>query len=245
MFKSILLILLLLTVNSFAVDKRLENYPKATKLYKEATQNKSQVAAFDLALFYEDTLKDSKQTVYWYKKSYEYGSSSAALNLGLHYLNLKDYPKTIEWFEKAYNRNDTKSAFNLGMLYDDRLKDYPKAIEWYKKSYAQGNMGGANNLGYLYKVTLKDEAKGAYWYEKAAQGGDFDAVNGLAGIYHSRGDNVTASAYLLAMIDHGHSKEEVLAFLKNNWKIDRSTLEKAYKLQQTLDIPKHYTGGID
>ena len=47
------------------------------------------------------------------------------------------------------------------------------------------------------------------------------------------------------MAYYDNAKQEILNFLKNERKIDRKTLEKAYKLQQTLDIPKHYTGGID
>lgn len=93
-------------------------------------------------------------------------------------------------------------------------------------------------------MILKNEEKGIHWYEKGAQGGSFDAINNLGRTYRAKGDNIKASAYILALAYYD-GKEGILDFLKNDWKIDRATLEKAYKLQQTLDIPKHYTGGID
>jgi len=244
MFKRLLLILLLLSINSFAIDKRLENHPKANRLYKEFSKTQDHTIAFDLALFYEDTLKDSTNAIYWYKKSYRTGSSRAALNLGQHYESLKKHNDAVEWYKKAYDRSDVKAALSLGLLYKSQ-KQYSLAVEWYKKAYAQGNMDGANGLGYLHDVVLKDEEKGVLWYKKGAQGGNPDAINNLGRTYHAKGDDTKASAYILAMVNYGYTKKEVLDFLKNNWKIDRVTLEKAYQLQQTLDIPKHYTGGID
>ena len=105
--------------------------------------------------------------------------------------------------------------------------------------------GGANALGFLYDVNLKQTKKGIHWYEKAAKGGHAEAINNLGKVYHEQGDNIRAGAYILAMANYGYSKEEVLDFLKNDWKLDHQTLQNAYEFQKTLDIPKHYTGGID
>jgi TPR repeat protein len=83
------------------------------------------------------------------------------------------------------------------------------------------------------------------WYEKAAQGGYVDSINNLGVLYYDQGDNIRAGAYFIALIAYGEPKGDILYFLKNDWKLDRATLQKAYELQKTLDIPKHYTGGID
>jgi len=140
MLQKLVLIFLLLISASFAIDKRLESYPEAKQLYVKENQ-KDMIAAFDLARFYETKLVDKKEAIYWYKKSYEYGSPAAPLNLGSLYDDLKQYDKAIEWYKKAYDRNDIKSALSLGLLYK-KQKEYNKAIEWYKKAYKQGNVGG-------------------------------------------------------------------------------------------------------
>jgi TPR repeat protein len=88
-----------------------------------------------------------------------------------------------------------------------------------------------------------DEAK--KWYLKAAKGGYSNSVNNLGVYYHKNGDSISAGAYFIALIAYGEPKNDILDFLKNDWKLDRATLQKAYELQKTLDIPKHYTGGID
>jgi len=276
--KKLLILLLLVTATIHGMDQRLYKYPDAKNDYVKASKDKDQDSAFQLALFYEMELNDSDKAIKWYKKAYEYGSSSGAYNLGNIYYNAKQFKKAIKWYIKADEKNDKKashaigvmyeeiyknnqkaikwykkayeignsnSAINLGSLYDKQYKDYQKATEWYQKAYEMGDMSGANSLGYLYDIVLKDIDKGIYWYTKGAKGGNAKAINNLNKVYHEKGDKTKASAYAFAMINYGYTKKQVLDFLKNERKIDRKTLEKAYKLQQTLDIPKHYTGGID
>ena len=212
----------------------------------KAVNDKDQSAAFDLALFYQKDLKDKDKAIEWYKKSYNLGSGAAAYNLGNIYNNSKNYQDAITWYKKAYEKDNISSAaLNLGLLYKGQFKDYGKAKRWYKKAYEAGNMGGANGLGTLYYTKLKDEEKAIYWYKEAAKKGHRNAINNLGRVYRAKGDNITATAYILEMAYYDNAKKQVLDFLKNDWKIDRETLKKAYKLQLTLDIPKHYTGGID
>ncbi|PCI25952.1 MAG: hypothetical protein COB67_10480 [SAR324 cluster bacterium] len=45
---------------------------------------------------------------------------------------------------------------------------------------------------------------------------------------------------MMGMIGYPYTKERVLSLLRNDWKIDEKILKKAYQLQKTLDIPKHY-----
>ena len=250
MFKRLIVILLLILTIAQANEKfdvRLDKYPEAKLDYVKATNDKDQSAAFDLALFYENKLKDNAKAIEWYKKSYDLGSGSAAYNLGLLYdIKEKKYQDAIKWYKKAYlKENISGAALNLGVVYKSELKDYNKAIRWYTKAYNQGNMGGANGLGYIYDIILKDEKKGIFWYKKGAKGGNAGAINNLGKLYNEKGDKITSSAYVLAMINYGFTKKQVFTFLKNKRNIDTQTLKKAYKLQLTLDIPKHYTGGID
>jgi len=227
------------------MDQRLFKYPDAKTDYVKATQDKDQSAAFDLALFYKTTLHDDDKAIEWYKKSYEYGSSRASLNLGNLYFKLQKYNDAEVWFINAYNNGDIKSAYNIGYLYDEVYQNYGKAIEWYEEAYTKGYLSGAYNIAIIYEEKFKNIAKALVWYKKGAASGDADSINNITLIYHNKNNNIVASAYMLAMVKYGYTKKQVIDFLKNDWKIDKNTLEKAYKLQLTLDIPKHYTGGID
>jgi TPR repeat protein len=240
MLKKILLTLLLVS-SLFAMDARLNQNVHAKNLYQMATQENNADAAFDLGIFYSETLKDYKEAIVWYEKAYKMGTSGAAYNLGYLYKNdLKNYKKAEEWYLKAIEQNDPKTPGALGLLYKNHFKDYPKAIKWYKKAYEIGDIGGAFNLGNLYKNHFKDYKNAIAWYKKGAKKGDFDSINNLGGAYHKLKDNISASAYILALLAYGEPKKEIFNFLKNDWKIDEATLKKAYQLQKTLDIPKHY-----
>lgn len=238
--KNIFLTLLLLVGTLFAqMDTRLNNYPKGKALYQKASIDVD--SAFELALLYDDKIKDYKQAAIWYEKSYHLGSERAAYNLGLLYSEKKDdFQNALKWYHKAYARNDDKSALAIGILYRKVFKDTKKAIKWYTLSYEQGNMGGANGLAHMYEHELKDQSSSIIWYKKAAKYGYRDAINNLGRVYHEKGINIEASAYLIALIEYDYTQKEVLDFLKNDWKIDESTIKKAYQLQKTLDIPKHY-----
>lgn len=245
MLKKLFLLTLLFVGTLYAFDVRLNNYPDMKAKYDRATKELNQSAAFDLGLFYKKTLHDYDQSIYWYKRAYTLGSSGAAYNLGSLYQNMSKYNEALDWYKKAANKGDIKAPRALGLLYEDHFKAYDNSIHWYEEAYKIGDVGGANNLGFLYEMVLKQPKQAIKWYIKAAKEGHADAIKNLGNVYHDQGSNIKGAAYIFAMANYGYSKDEVLDFLKNDWKLDHETLKKAYKLQQTLDIPKHYTGGID
>lgn len=107
-------------------------------------------------------------------------------------------------------------------------------------------MEGANNLGYLYEYSLKDIDEAKLWYEKGSEGGNINANKNLGRYYFYHGNNkLMAGAYFLTLIDNKYSKKKVLTYLTDKWHLTNEEIKKAYKLQLTLDIPKHYTGSID
>jgi len=271
--KQLFLIFLTLTA-LFAGDTRLDNYPEAqeweksaktnadaaynlgyiyhTKLkdldtaiiwYKKAYElDKGSDAALNLGAIYSDK-KKYKESIQWYKKSTQDGKT--LFSLGLVYKKLKEYKKALSYFKSAYEMNYKSAPVSLALIYK-KLHQYEDAIFYYKKAYEIGEVKGAYGLGYLYDSDMKDYDNSIIWYKKAAKQGYPKAINNLAYIYHDKKDGVTATAYILATIEYGYGgKKETLKYLATKWKIDNITLQKAYILQQTLDIPKHYTGGIN
>jgi TPR repeat protein len=245
MLKRFLLTLLFLTATLFATDARLNDYPKATD-WEIAAEAGDADAMYNLAHTYYMKVKDYDKAIYWFKRAYEKDKGSdAANNLAYIYEDKEQYDRAISWYKRASASGNKDAALNLALLYKSKLKNYDKAVEWYKKSYEMGNVGGANSLGYLCELTLHDYVCAKEWYGKAAKRGYTKSINNLGILYHEQGDNVRAAAYYLAWIAYGEPKNDILNFLKNDWKLDRETLQKAYEFQKTLDIPKHYTGGID
>ena len=239
-----LLLLIILTFTLFANDARLDKYPQA--LEWEKTANTQSFAAFNLGRTYQTKIEDDEKAIFWYKKAYELDNQNtdAANNLGYLYDDLKKNEDAIFWYKEASKNGDSDPLINLSLLYK-KLHQYNDAVFYYKKAYAMGNMGGANGLGYLYETSLKDVENAELWYKKASSEGYGKAIANLGRIYHEQGDKTMGAAYVIAMINYGYTKKQVLKFLKSTRKVDDDTIQKAYKLQQTLDIPKHYTGGID
>ena len=226
--------------------KNVKDLEKAKYWYKMAYEkDKGSDAASNLGVIYS-AQKQYDKAEEWYKLAIDAGDKDAAYNLAIMYdIKLKQVEKAIPYYEKAYQLGDKEAPISLGLIYKKKYKDYNKATEWYKKAYNMGNMGGAHGLGYLCELTFQDSVCAKEWYGKAAKSGYADSINNLGILYHEQGDNVRAAAYYLAWIAYGEPKNDILNFLKNDWKLDRDTLQKAYELQKTLDIPKHYTGGID
>ena len=245
MIKRFLLTLLFLTATLFAADARLDDYPKASDWEKAAEAGDAD-AMYNLAHTYQMQVKDFDKAIYWYKRAYEKEpKNDIANNLGYLYDDLGQYEKAVKYYKLAAENGHALSALNLGILCRDRLHDYDKAIEWYTKAYEMGDMGGANGLGYLYGKVLNDPKQSEIWLKKAAKGGDASALKNLAHLNHEQGDNITGAAYFIAMIDVRYPKAKVVQYLTTKWNLTQDQIKQAYDLQKTLDIPKHYTGGID
>jgi TPR repeat protein len=237
--------LLLATVTLHAIDARLNNNQTAIEWEKDALAGDAD-AMYNLARTYQTELKDYDKAIYWYEKAYDKEpSNDIANNLGYLYDDLGQYDKAIQYYKWATENGHALSALNLGILCKNRLQDYDKAIEWYKKAYNMGNMGGANGLGYLYKNIKNDLKKAEEWYNNAIKGGNTEALQNMAHLYYQQDDTIKGAAYFIATIDVRHSKSKVINYLKTKWHLTKDQIKQAYELQKTLDIPKHYTGGID
>ena len=244
MLKQLLLTFLLLTATLFAQDERLNHYTGATEWLKDANTNAD--SAFNLGVLYHKTIKDNDKAIYWYEKAYSLDKGNdAASNLGYLYDDLKKYNLALKWYTTAMKQNDRDATYNLALLYDDKLKDYPNAIKYYERAYNMGEIGGANGLGYLYEHSLNNTKSAEQWYKIAIKKNNQKAFGNLAKLYHKQNKDKLGAAYLLALANNGYSKEKVFTYLKDKWSLTDEEIQKAYELQLKLDIPKHYTGGVN
>lgn len=174
----------------------------------------------------------------------------AAYNIGNTYRqDIKDYKKSIEWYLysdsiKTINQN----LVNMASSYKD-LGNYDKAIKYYKQAYLLNDIKGAKGLALLYEINLKDYKKAENWYKKAIARKSISAIKNISLLYHDiLNDDLKASAYYIALIDIRYSKELVLKFLQEEWKIPNNIIQKGYELQLNSDeFPIKYKGklGLD
>ncbi|MGB5919488.1 ankyrin repeat domain-containing protein [Arcobacter sp.] len=106
-------------------DTRLKDYPEALKYYKNNN-------AFELAIFYEETLKDYEEAILWYEKAYTQGNQDSLNIIGLIYKNkLNDYDKAKEYFIKSIKIGNIDSIQNIALFYYSVLKDKVTASAYY------------------------------------------------------------------------------------------------------------------
>jgi tetratricopeptide (TPR) repeat protein len=149
-----------------------------------------------------------------------------------------NHKKAIEYFTKSYKLDPADgTAFNLGLDYE-AIKDYKNALKWYKKAFEMGRIDGGVNAAALYEDN-KDYPNAIKWYKKAINKGHINARKNLGLLYHAQHDNLNSAIYMMGMIGHPYTRKRVIGLLRNDWKIDKKTLLKAYQLQKKL-IPDPY-----
>jgi TPR repeat protein len=136
-------------VNFGMLMGRLGDEQAEFRLYNEAAQGGSRLAAYNLGVAYRDGLGTQK-----------------------------DVNKALEWFEKAAAQGDDTAAFNIAAIYDEGTlvpADDQTAIAWYDLAAQRGNTDAMINLGLMYESGEGIEAnaqKAAEMYAMAAQRGD-------------------------------------------------------------------------
>jgi TPR repeat protein len=84
------------------------------------------------------------------------------------------------------------------------------------------------------------------WYMNGAKNGDSDSMKNLGRLYfYDLHEPVKGAAYYIALIGTRFSKDKTIEYLTTKWHLTPDQIKQAYDLQKNLDIPKHYTGGID
>ena len=195
---------------------------------------------------WEDRLTNYKDTGKWFQLADD--DERAAFNIGNTYSDkIKDYEKAIEWYLYSDSiKTDASNLFNLALNYDEN-KNYNSAIKYYKKAFLLGKTKSAHNLGLLYEEVLKDNQNAVKWYKKAIERENTIALKNIGLLYHNDLKNdLYASVYYIALIGTGYTKDEIITFLKKEWKIPNETIKKGYELQLKMEgLPKRYTGDLN
>ena len=139
------------------MDPRLKAYPEAVEWYEDSDSYPE--AAFSLGYFYQNTLKDYKESIIWYKRAYEKGYVKAANNMGTVYEDLEDYKESIRWYEIASNAKVDKAPTNIAYVYKKIFKDYNNSIKWYKIGIERESRFSIQGIAWLYHESLNDDIK--------------------------------------------------------------------------------------
>lgn len=71
--------------------------------------------------------------LYWYKRAYRRGSSSAASNIGIMWRNEKKLKLALEWFQKAVRMGDDEANLEIAKHYLLDERDPDKAVPHLEK----------------------------------------------------------------------------------------------------------------
>jgi TPR repeat protein len=71
--------------------------------------------------------------LYWYKRAYRRGCSSAASNIGVLWRNERNLPRALEWFERAARLGDDEANLEIGKHYLLNERNPQRAIAYFQR----------------------------------------------------------------------------------------------------------------
>ena len=117
-------------------------------------------AQINVGNYYDDgqgVRRDRSAALYWYKRAYKHGYSSAAHNIGVVLRNEGKFKRTLYWFSRAVKMGDEESNLDIGKYYLYNEKNYRKAILYLKRVRPSGwvTEAGANEAAQLLRKARK------------------------------------------------------------------------------------------
>jgi TPR repeat protein/energy-coupling factor transporter ATP-binding protein EcfA2 len=114
----------------------------------------------ELAIIYNDELKDYTKAEKYYLLAIENKDIKAMFNLALMYeVDLKDYVKAEKYYLLAIENKDIKAMFNLALMYEVDLIDYVKAEKYYLLAIESKVVESIYNLAVMYFENNKNKEK--------------------------------------------------------------------------------------
>ena len=89
---------------------------EAFELFCEAAKLGDESSMLSIGYFHDYGIyveKDERKAIFWYKKAYHAGSSSAAGNIGVCYKQRKEYRRALWWWYKSAHMGDKSRLLAL------------------------------------------------------------------------------------------------------------------------------------
>jgi hypothetical protein len=109
--------------------------------------------------YYDDAkgvLRNRKAALYWYKRAYRRGDTSAASNIGIMWRNEKKPKRALDWFKKSARMGNDEANLEIGKYYLQYDPNLTKAIRHLKKVCTSKSVSEA---GKEEAITLLERAK--------------------------------------------------------------------------------------
>ncbi|MFA7185569.1 MAG: hypothetical protein WC082_11780, partial [Victivallales bacterium] len=231
---------------------KAKKYKEALPYLVRAASRKNDAGAqFYLGAIYQlglGTEKNYKRAKYWYRRSFEQGNVSSAVNLGNMLRQGNGFKKpnperAVQFYKWAKDKGNDSAKFNYALAYytgNGLEKDYKKAFEIFMPLARKGNPKAQMKVAYMYfkgLVVPPDENEALRWYYRAAKNGESSGYYAIARIGIDIKEMELAEKCLKKAAESGISGAKIdLACLSiRKDKITEEEKEKALKYLMSID----------
>lgn len=117
------------------------NLRAAFRLMLAAAKLGNASAQINVANYYDDARgvrRNRSAALYWYKRAYRRGSSTAAHNIGVVWRNERNFRRAIYWFRRAVELGSPESNLDIAKHFLHNEKDARTAIRYLKRVRPKG-----------------------------------------------------------------------------------------------------------
>ena len=197
-------------------------HPAAARQYEDAEVANAQ-GDYATAMQLVRLLVEQGDTLTWYRKAAELGSTDAQYKLGTMYMNgygaPQDRAEAIKWFSLAaeHGNANAKNNFNYMFVTGKGVpQDRAEALKWLEPAAERGEAAAQADLGAIYLFGAGgpvDYAEALKWLRPAAEHGSSIAQAMLGGMYvDGQGvpvDSAEALRWLRPAAEHGNSIAQI------------------------------------
>jgi len=101
--------------------------------------------------------RNRSAALYWYKRAYRRGDSSAAHNIGILWRDEKKLERALSWFFRAIKLGDDEANLDIGKHYLHNEKNLQKAIQHFERVLRSDwvTEAGAEEAAHLLKLAKR------------------------------------------------------------------------------------------
>jgi TPR repeat protein len=119
-----------------AKEEERGNLRSAFRLMLTAAKLGDLGAQVNLGNYYDDGKaihRNRRAALYWYRRAYKRGYSTAAYNIGVLWRNEKKFKRALSWFHRAVELGDKEANLEIGEYYLHNENDPRKAIQYFER----------------------------------------------------------------------------------------------------------------